>query len=207
MGLGNKYDNGNKGSNYNWQKRVIQILNRCCSFIPSGAVPAPFTVLGERYGVCDSTQIYTVSGDHANTTSYTWDVPPGVTIVGDPNIDTVELTFDPSFVSSVIRVWATNAFGDSDIYYLFVTALPGAITQITGPTEVSDSQSGIEYDCSISFGATAYIWTVPSGATIIAGQSTTSIIVDWGSVSGEVGVAAKNDCGERLPFKINVNII
>lgn len=207
MGLGNKYDNGNKGSNYNWQKRVIQILNRCCSFNPSGAVPLPFTVLGERYGVCDSTQTYTISGDHANTTSYTWDVPPGVTIVGDPNIDTVELTFDGGFISGVVKVWATNEFGDSDIYYLFITAVPQEITEILGPVEVSDSESGIEYTCSFSFGATSYNWSIPGDATIIAGQTTQSIIVDWGSTSGQVSVEVENACGKRSLFSIDVNII
>lgn len=206
MGLGNKYDNGNKGSNYNWQKRVIQILNRCCSFI-SGNVPEPFTVLGPRYGVCDSTQTYTITGNHGSTTSYTWDVPSGVSIVGDPNIDTVELTFDSGFVSGVVRVWATNEFGNSSIYYLFITAVPEAITEITGPTEVSDSESGLEYDCSFSFGATSYNWSVPMDASIIAGSGTRTIIVDWGSTSGQVSVEAENACGKRALFSINVNVI
>jgi len=46
---------------------------------------------------------------------------------------------------------------------------------------------------------TSYNWTVPTGALIVSGQGTSSIIVNWSNVeveSDEVCVSAENDCGE-----------
>ncbi|MCE2712967.1 MAG: T9SS type A sorting domain-containing protein, partial [Cryomorphaceae bacterium] len=51
------------------------------------------------------------------------------------------------------------------------------------------------YSISSVSGATSYTWSVPSGATIVSGQGTTSITVDYGATSGDVSVTATNSCG------------
>ncbi|MBK9462186.1 MAG: hypothetical protein IPN94_22890 [Sphingobacteriales bacterium] len=57
---------------------------------------------------------------------------------------------------------------------------------ISGTTPVCPNQTGATYSISgVSF-ATDYLWSVPAGATITAGQGTTSITVNWGSTSGNV---------------------
>lgn len=68
---------------------------------------------------------------------------------------------------------------------------PGSIT---GNTSVCIGAAGETYSISAVTGATSYTWTVPSGATITAGQGTTSITVTFGTTSGNVCVTANNDC-------------
>ena len=71
-------------------------------------------------------------------------------------------------------------------------ASPGAITGNTTPAE---NATGETYSITAVTGATGYNWTVPSGATITAGQGTTGITVDFGTTDGNVCVTANNACG------------
>ncbi len=69
---------------------------------------------------------------------------------------------------------------------------PGAIT---GNTTVAENATGETYSITAVTGATGYNWTVPTGATITAGQGTTGITVDFGTTDGNVCVTANNACG------------
>jgi uncharacterized protein (TIGR02145 family) len=71
-------------------------------------------------------------------------------------------------------------------------ASPGAIT---GNTTVAENATGETYSITAVTGATGYNWTVPTGATITAGQGTTGITVDFGTTDGNVCVTANNACG------------
>ena len=51
------------------------------------------------------------------------------------------------------------------------------------------------YSTAGSTGATSYIWTVPSGATIIGPSNGDSILVQWGGTGGNITVRANNSCG------------
>jgi hypothetical protein len=50
-------------------------------------------------------------------------------------------------------------------------------------------------------GVTTYTWTVPTGAVITAGASTSSITLTWGTVAGSVTVKAGNACGTNATTK------
>lgn len=72
---------------------------------------------------------------------------------------------------------------------------------ITGAITVSVSAAGEVYSVTNTTGST-YTWTVPSGATIVSGQGTNSITVNFGTHSGYVSVTetesggCKNDPAE-----------
>jgi|GEM_PF-2773113 hypothetical protein len=53
-------------------------------------------------------------------------------------------------------------------------------TSITGPTLVSPTQTGVIYSVPNRTGIT-YYWMVPDNATIVSGQGTNSIVVDFGT--------------------------
>lgn len=65
--------------------------------------------------------------------------------------------------------------------------------EIAGITSVCPNDSGLEYSVRTRSGAT-YAWTVTNG-TIVSGQGTGSIIVDWGAVDGTVTVRETLNCG------------
>jgi hypothetical protein len=73
---------------------------------------------------------------------------------------------------------------------------PGAAGPITGPSAVCKTSTE-SYSISSVSGATSYVWTVPSGASITSGQGTISISVNFSSTaaSGNVSVYGTNTAG------------
>ncbi|MBL7914778.1 MAG: T9SS type A sorting domain-containing protein, partial [Bacteroidia bacterium] len=74
---------------------------------------------------------------------------------------------------------------------------PQAPTAISGPATVCAGQTGVTYSVPVTYNATLYTWTVPAGSTIVSGQGTNSIVVNFGTTAGKVGCTVKNDCGNR----------
>jgi len=58
---------------------------------------------------------------------------------------------------------------------------------VTGPEYVTPNQTGITFSIQNVTDAT-FTWSVPADATIINGQGTNSIVVNWGSTPGDVTV-------------------
>ncbi|WP_170154522.1 HYR domain-containing protein [Mangrovibacterium diazotrophicum] len=75
-----------------------------------------------------------------------------------------------------------------------VPVTPGAIT---GTTAVCPGITGLTYSISDVTNATSYVWSVPTGWTIVSGQGSTSVTVIAGASgqNGNILVAASNDCG------------
>jgi hypothetical protein len=77
--------------------------------------------------------------------------------------------------------------------YAASPATPGTIT---GTTALCENQSAVSYSINAVPNTVDYTWTVPSGASIISGQGTTGIIVNFTTpVTGNVSVKANNTCG------------
>ena len=77
-------------------------------------------------------------------------------------------------------------------------SLPQTPGPISGPVSTLCNTTGNVYTISPVPNTTLYVWTVPQGATITAGQGTTSITVSYSSTftSGNIIVAASNACGQ-----------
>lgn len=81
----------------------------------------------------------------------------------------------------------------------FMSAAPPKPQAITGPAQVCNYQQGIVYSVAPVSNATGYNWSVPAGASIVGGQGTTSITVNWGNKFGNVTVQSFNPCGTSGP--------
>jgi hypothetical protein len=70
----------------------------------------------------------------------------------------------------------------------------GAVGSITGPVNICGNPSSVTYSIPSVTGATTYTWTAPPGATIVSGQGSISININYqaGSSSGNVSVVAGN---------------
>lgn len=76
-------------------------------------------------------------------------------------------------------------------------------------TEVCKSDIPQRYSTDSDPMVTSYFWTVPQGATIVSGQGTTVIYIDWSGAtvgSGLVCVRKINSCGESSDFCRNMII-
>lgn len=79
---------------------------------------------------------------------------------------------------------------------------PGAIT---GIADFCLNQQNVTYSVAPVPGASSYTWTVPSGATLVSGQGTTSIVVNFGTLGGNISVQADNSCGTSPATQFVVN--
>lgn len=67
--------------------------------------------------------------------------------------------------------------------------------QISGPKFVYENQNGVTYTAPDYGGGITYNWTAPDGATIISGQGTKQVSVDWGNADGELLLDIDGDTG------------
>ncbi|WP_299439030.1 carbohydrate-binding protein [uncultured Aquimarina sp.] len=78
-------------------------------------------------------------------------------------------------------------------------------TQLIGDNSVYEGETGKPYTITSTEGA-SYSWTVPGGASIISGQGTNTILVDWGITEGDVKVVVNvPECGTN-EFKMSVSV-
>lgn len=128
------------------------------------------------------------------TWTFTWTAP----VAGTGNV-----TFYGAF--------ARNYSGLTTLSTLAVTeqvsSLPAAAGVISGLTTVCRNSS-TTYSVATISGATGYVWSVPAGATIASGQSTTSVSVNFGSsaVTGNVSVYGSNGSGNGTPSNSAVTV-
>jgi len=93
----------------------------------------------------------------------------------------------------------------SNAITMVVNPLPGATGPITGPASPCEGSSVVYSTAAVS-NASGYLWTVPVGWLITAGQNTTSITVTAGSTGGNISVTANNSCGNSNTSTLTVTI-
>ena len=79
---------------------------------------------------------------------------------------------------------------------------------IAGITSLCQGQTGVGYSVSPVANATGYNWTTPTGANIISGNNTNSIIVDFSptAVSGNISVFGLNSCGNGPSSQLSLTV-
>ena len=76
-------------------------------------------------------------------------------------------------------------------------------TFVSGDEQVYQGEQNKQYTVSAIDNGT-YAWTVPAGATIVAGQGTNTVTVDWGQTGGAVSVRTSSPCTSNLTYSLNV---
>ncbi|MEP7321788.1 MAG: fibronectin type III domain-containing protein [Saprospiraceae bacterium] len=186
------------GASPTWQGSRIYV-----SAAP-GSVPGEMT--GLTSGVCKlQGQVYSIPAIN-NATGYLWTVPLGATIVSGQGTNAITINFASSYRTGDICVQYSTTCGTSPFDCKTVSPEPEITGSIDGPAIICALSKNLIYSVPLSFGADAYFWTVPTGATIISGQGTNTIHVDFSTHSGIVTVQAMNNCGLSPSRYINVTI-
>ena len=167
----------------------------------TGAVPvSPGPISGNNGGVCNSTNnVYSIAAV-PNTAFYVWTVPIGATIVSGQGTTSIIVNYSNTFSSGDIVVAASNACGQSPSNTprkLAVTSIATTPGAITGQASGLCDQSNKVYSITPITGANSYLWTVPTGATIVSGQGTTTVTVNFTNNFGAGNICVKtiNVCG------------
>ncbi len=104
---------------------------------------------------------------------------------GSPNTSTV---FPQQLMVDYVRVYQLNAKAE-----------------IQGKTNVIKSEKGLVYS-TVESNENVYNWKVPDNATIVSGQGTSQIVVDWGCSAGTVTCDITSSCDTyttELPVEID----
>ena len=153
-----------------------------------------------------------------NATSYEWTVPSGATLIGGNQDTLITVSFDADFVSGDIAVFAKNNCGPTVlsgisnklIVGILKPTTPGVITGTTKPCNSIAVNHKIitQYSIAACRNATYYTWAVPFGATIMSGQGTRFITVQYNfnkwSASDSISVIAKNNCSSSPKKSLSV---
>ena len=85
---------------------------------------------------------------------------------------------------------------------------PDSASLISGPVDVCANSSSIVYSVLPIPWSQSYVWNIPAGVSLVAGQHTNSITLDFGSfaTSGYVSVRGVNDCGPGDSSYLYVNM-
>jgi hypothetical protein len=182
--------------------------------------PAVVTNAATSIGNTTATLNGTVTANNSTTTvSFNWGttVSYGNTIAATPGTVTgnsatnVSANLTGLIINTTyhFRCTGTSSAGTTngnDMTFTTGCQPIGPAGTITGPTSVCINSTGNVYTTSAITYATGYSWTVPTGATITAGQNTTSITVTFGSTSGNVAVFGTNTCSNGTPSTLPVSV-
>jgi PKD repeat protein len=135
-------------------------------------------------------ETYTLTGV-TGATSYEWTVTGGE-LCAPSATTTANIKFT---ATGKVSVTASNSCGAIAPIELDVVVgtIPTA-TAITGNVSPQCSAAGITYSVTGGTNST-YVWTVPAGATIASGSTTSAITVNFGSTDGDITVVETSGAG------------
>lgn len=182
----------------------VKAVNSCGSSVArslniliSNTVPSAPGGISGNINICAGVaQTYTIAAV-SNATSYTWNIPAGWS--GSSSGTSINVTTGTT--GGDISVTANNNCGSSSISSLPVVfgnvpATPSTIAVSGGSALVC---TGDTRTYSVTFiSDITYHWVAPTGANIVSGQGTNSIVINFGSnfsTSGTLSVKAENTCG------------
>lgn len=210
--------NGNNvanGTSYFYNTNVpgnytCQVTNSCGTFLSNvitltaPAIPAAPGAISGAAKPCPGTNnlVYSIAAV-PNAWSYTWIIPAGsgITYVSGLGTTSITVNIASTFTAATILVRASNICGASsaNVSKSLTSKLPAQPGSITGGVNGVCASTQTYSIPSVSQ-ATSYLWSVPSGASIVGGQGTTSVSVSFGSAYGadSIRVSAVNTCGSSM---------
>ena len=146
-----------------------------------------------------------------NATGYAWILPNNVTDIAGQGTNTISFKYPASAINETISVFASNGCGTSvSPRSLSVTRLNPATPGIIDVIQVQTCPNR-RYSYTLATmpsNASSVNWTVPSGATLVSGNGTTSILVDYPptAVNGLVTVTGISNCGNSTTRSVQVKL-
>jgi trimeric autotransporter adhesin len=162
-----------------------------------GNLAAP-TIIGDNMNCINSTNaVYTTEQGFTN---YLWTITPGGQIVSGQGTYQVEV----NWVGSGVQTITVNYVEENGCHPASPTSMnveirpvPAGPGAITGTSELCAGSQDVTYSVAPVPNATNYTWNLPYGATIVDGEYTNTIKVNFSAdaASGNISVFASNNCG------------
>jgi hypothetical protein len=185
----------------------IQPVTVVINPLPVPTITGPTPVCAGTSGVLYSTEI--------GMLYYYWSISSGGIITsGGASSSTYQITVTwntagPQFLTVNYTDGNGCRAADATVKGVTVNPLPGDAGTISGPSTVTQGQTGVLFSVAPIADATGYTWSLPAGATITSGANTNSITVSFSAsaVSGIITVTGTNTCGNgtvSLDFNLTV---
>jgi PKD repeat protein len=184
-------------------------------FVIDSEVPEKPTGVSCPVEVCQGAQgvVFTVDAV-ANATSYTWNLPQGATILSGEGTNTITVNFSVDAVTGIVEVTVRGENpcqeGEfSDPIQFIINPLPSPAGEIDGIPSLCQGQvAEYTYTVPAISNCDAYVWSVPPLSTILSGQGTNSITVNFpaDATSGNISVYGINDCGDGAPSSLFIQV-
>jgi PKD-like domain/SprB repeat len=166
-------------------------------------VGTPIFAIGATSERCRIGGVETYSATAANATGITYSLDAASLASGNViNAATGQVTYLATYSgTSTITATAAGCFGPlTSTHTAVTTTLPVNSTSITGIACLSAPPINQTYSIAAVGRASYYTWTIPTGASILSGQGTNTITVNFASgwVNGIVTVTPQNACGSAV---------
>jgi hypothetical protein len=126
--------------------------------------------------------------------TYNWTVPSGATIASGLGTSSVTVNFGTSSGNiTVTETSSSGCLGATQTKGISVNPIP-VTSSITGSATPACGSTNVSYSVTTNAGST-YSWSVPSGSTIVSGQGTGAIQVNFGTTNGSISVTETNASG------------
>lgn len=206
LAVGTPTDQDNVVDNATYYARVSDVVTGCFTratvAFNVNARPVANPIIGPDKVCLDPSNVVFFKVTNINPgATYQWTIPPpsdGVTnSTGVDNDFFILLQFamvvPGGLPISVVETSPEGCVGAPQGMTVEVEDNPSALT-ITGPGEVCQGENAVEFTADL-FPNISYFWDVPSGSSIISGQASDRIRVNFGSVSGAVTVTPSTTLG------------
>jgi len=148
--------------------------------------------------------VFTYTADkYIRDATYSWSVPANCSIVSGQGTDTITINIPANFLHGEIKVMVNNGCAGNTVTDTLSTK-PQAPVEVIGDSLIDPWQTGLIYSTPQAPGI-KYYWFTYTDATIVSGQGTNSVTVNWGSESGRIQVKATR-CGDSSKQSLHVRL-
>lgn len=165
---------------------------------------APAGIAGPS-SLCQGESVTYTATPVPGSTSYTWTLPQGVSVNGNPSGNTISVTWNSGSAGQICAA-SVNDCGTSDTVCMNVNITPTPPPNTPSGPDTLCAGTQLNYTIPAVAGASGYTWSV-TGGVLVSGQGGTSVVVDWGNgPSGQLCVNATNVCGVSADVCLPVQI-
>jgi hypothetical protein len=172
----------------------------------TNCIPPLTSAISGPVAVCTNSfnQSYSVVNTPGST--YNWTVNGG-TISSGQGTNNILVTWGGTGMAGNVEVVENNGCTDGSTVTLDVDIGPLPTSSISGDIAVAIGASNVSYSIVPELGYT-YTWSIAGDGTIMTGQGTGSITIDWGLTPGTavVTVTGSNPCGDAADVTLDVDL-
>lgn len=189
--------------------RVIGNAGGCLdtTFVTVNVDPLPGTpgLINGSAKACPGNTITYSCPPVTGVTSYVWTAPANATIISGQGTNSITVLYNTGFTGGLISVKGVNACGDGN------SASKSILPDMPlTPSTISGNASGTcgsqETYTVAAVAGISINWTVPTGASVVSGQGTSSAVVSLSNTfpGGIISAVAQNSCGSSSARTLSI---